>query len=191
MRFSILLAAALTTGCASLSTITAPGRDALWRQAHHAMREDSTHIAIASFQRLASEYPRTTEGREAHFFLGTLHLEPDAPTFDPGRAVHHLEVYLASDTARGRIQRRPEARTLRNLAHEATLPCEQRTGPLRCEPAVVVRTRTTPGDTVTVVTGDASEAARLRREIAARDATIRQLREELRRVRDTLAPRPE
>lgn len=182
--------AALLGGCATLSTVTSPSREGLWRQAHHAMREDSVRLAIAGFERLAAEFPGTTQGREARFYLGTLYLEPREGTFDAGRALQNLDVYVATDSARNRPIRRPEARTLRALAREATLPCEQRTGPLRCDPAVVVRTRTSPGDTVVVRTGDAAELARLRQQVAERDATIRGLREELQRIRNTLAPRP-
>jgi hypothetical protein len=190
MRLSIVLLAALTTGCASAAVIASPGRDALWRQAHHAMRSDSVAVALAAFQRLAEEHPTTMEGHEASYFLGALRLEPGLPTFDPERAVQHLDRYIAADSAAGRIPRRPEARTLRTLAHQASLPCERRTGAFRCDPAVVVRTRVTGGDTVVVASGDAAEIARLRSQVAARDATIRQLREELQRIRDTLAPRP-
>lgn len=193
MRLPIVLAAALLAGgCATLSTVASPGRDQLWRQAHHAMRQDSVRVALAAFQRLAEEHPDTREGREARFYLGTLFLEPVEGTFDPARALQNLEMYVAQDSVRNDPIRRPEARTFRALAREATLPCEQRTGALRCDPAVVVRTRTTPGDTVVVRSGagDAAEIARLRREVQERDATIRQLREELQRIRNTLAPRP-
>jgi hypothetical protein len=191
MRLSSAAAlAALLGGCATLSTVTSPAREGLWRQAHHAMREDSVRLAIAGFERVAAEYPETSQGREARFHLGTLYLEPRADTFDPAKALRNLDVYVATDSARNHPIRRPEARTLRQLAREATLPCEQRTGPLRCDPAVVVRTRTTAGDTVVVRNGDGAEVARLRQQVAERDATIRSLREELQRIRNTLAPRP-
>jgi hypothetical protein len=192
LLYTVVLLASLG-GCATLAAVSAPERDGLWRQAHHAMRQDSVRIAIAAFERLASEYPATTEGREARFHLGTLYLEPDGGAFDAERALHNLEAYVAADSLQNRVPRRPEARTLRTLAREATLPCEQRTGPLRCDPEVVVRTRTTPGDTVVVrtpVADQSAEVARLRQTVAERDATIRQLREELQRIRNTLAPRP-
>ncbi len=100
-------------------------------------------------------------------------------------------MYLASDTARGRVTRRPEAETLLGLSRQLALPCEQRTASLRCDPQVAAR----PGgsDTVVVRQGsdNSAEVSRLRREIAERDATIRELREELQRIRNTLAPRPE
>jgi hypothetical protein len=165
----------------------APGRDLLWRQAHQAMHQDSSRIALAAFQRLAAEHPGTLEGTEARFYLGTLYLDPR--NFDATRAVEHLEMYLAADTMGGRPARRPEAVRLLLLSRNLVLPCEQRTGSLRCEPAVV--TRRTPGETVVVRDGDQSaEVARLRREVAERDGTIRELREELQRIRNTLAPRP-
>lgn len=192
MRLPTVLAAALlAAGCATASAANAPGRDALWRQAHHAMREDSVGIAIASFQRLAEAHPTSREGKEARFYLGALFLEPATATFDPQRALQHLEAYVATDSVeRGsRPIRRPEARTLRMLAREATLPCDERTGALRCDPGVVVRTRVVEGDTVVVRSGDAAEVARLRRVVGERDATIRSLREELQRIRNTLAPR--
>ncbi len=187
--YSAAALVALLGGCATLSTVTSPSREGLWRQAHHAMRQDSVRIALAAFERLAAEFPETTEGREARFHLGALYLEPREATFDASRALQNLELYTATDSARNRPIRRPEARTLRALALEASRPCEERTGALRCDPAVVVRTRTSPGDTVVVRTGDA-DVARLRREVAERDATIRGLREELQRIRNTLAPRP-
>jgi hypothetical protein len=190
---AIALATALLGGCATLAPLTAPTRDALWRQAHHAMRADSFRIAVEGFQRLADEFPGTTEGHEARFHLGSLHLDPRNPGFDPAAARRDLDLYLEADTVGGRRIRRPEAKAMRALAHEATLPCEERTGPLRCDPAVVVRTRTAPGDTVVVRTpaaDQAAEIARLRAQVAERDATIRQLREELQRIRNTLAPRP-
>jgi hypothetical protein len=165
-------------------------RDDLWRQGHAAMQRDSFRVAMAAFQRLAAEHPRTNQGREAHFYLGTLYLEPANPAYDAGMATQNLEQYLALDTSNGRITRRPEAETLLGLSRQLALPCEQRTGSLRCEPQVVARADTTvvvrPGG------GDNSaEVSRLRREIAERDATIRELREELQRIRNTLAPRPE
>ena len=187
---SVLALAAVVGGCATLAPLTSPTRDGLWRQAHHAMRQDSIRVAIAAFERLANEYPNTSEGRDARFHLGTLYLAPAEGTFDPARSVDNLDRFIDTDTVDGRVPRRPEARTLRALAHEATLPCEQRTGPLRCDPAVVVETRVTGGDTVVVRTGDAAEVARLRQQVAERDATIRQLRDELQRIRNTLAPRP-
>jgi hypothetical protein len=171
----------------------AASRDQLWRQGHAAMQADSFRIAMAAFQRLAAEHPRDNEGREARFFLGTLYLEPANPAFDAALATQNLEMYLAADTAGGRATRRPEAETLLGLSRQLSVPCEQRTGDLRCDPDVVVRTRPGGADTVVVRQGSdqSAEVSRLRRELNERDATIRQLREELQRIRNTLAPRPE
>ncbi|HEX6908750.1 MAG TPA: hypothetical protein VF142_00065, partial [Longimicrobium sp.] len=170
----------------------AASRDQLWRQGHAAMQADSFRIAMAAFQRLAAEHPRDDQGREARFYLGTLYLEPANPAYDAALAAQNLELYLAADSAGRRGTRRPEAGTLLALSRQLALPCEQRTGDLRCDPGVVVR----PGGTDTTVvvrqgTDQSAEVARLRREVNERDATIRQLREELQRIRNTLAPRPD
>jgi hypothetical protein len=192
---SMLLLTALLSACAVFGPQNlgpdAARRDDLWRQGHAAMQRDSFRVAMAAFQRLAAEHPRTEQGREARFYLGTLYLEPANAAYDAGLAAQNLEMYLAADTARGRVTRRPEAETLLGLSRQLALPCEQRTGTLRCDPQVVAR----PGDTTVVVrpggSDQSAEVGRLRRELAARDATIRELREELQRIRNTLAPRPE
>lgn len=190
-----LFLAALLSGCAVFAPQNlgpdAARRDDLWRQGHAAMQRDSFRVAMAAFQRLAAEHPRTNEGREAAFYLGTLYLEPSNPAYDAALASQNLEQYLALDTSGGRITRRPEAETLLGLARQLAVPCEQRTGSLRCGPAVAVR----PDTTVVVRPGgggdQSAEVGRLRRELAERDATIRELREELQRIRNTLAPRPD
>lgn len=191
-----LLFAALLSACSVFAPENlgpgAASRDQLWRQGHAAMRADSFRIAMAAFQRLAAEHPGDDEGREARFYLATLYLEPANPEYDPALAVQNLELYLASDAAGGRGTRRPEAETLLGLSRQLALPCEQRTGDLRCDPEVILRTRPAGSDTVVVRQGNdqSAEVARLRRELNERDATIRQLREELQRIRNTLAPRP-
>jgi hypothetical protein len=170
----------------------AASRDQLWRQGHAAMQADSFRIAMAAFQRLAAEHPGDTEGREARFYLGTLYLEPTNPAYDAEMASQNLEMYVASETAGGRVTRRPEAEMLLSLSRQLALPCEQRAGDLRCDPEVILRTRPAGSDTVVVRQGSdqSAEVSRLRRELNERDATIRQLREELQRIRNTLAPRP-
>jgi hypothetical protein len=193
--FAILFAV-LLSGC----SVFAPGnlgpgaanRDQLWRQGHAALHADSFRVAMAAFQRLAAEHPRDAQGREARFYLGTLYLDPANPAYDAAQAEQNFALYLATDTAGGRVTRRPEAETLLALARQMVLPCEQRTGSLRCDPDVIVRTRPAGSDTVVVRQGtdQSAEVARLRRELGERDATIRQLREELQRIRNTLAPRP-
>ena len=192
-----LILAALLAGCSVLAPENlgpgAAGRDFLWRRGHAAMQADSFRVAMAAFQQLAAEHPRSEQGREARFYLGTLFLEPANPEYDAELAAQNLDLYLAADTAGGRLTRRPEAQSLAALARQLALPCEQRTGDLRCDPDVIVRTRPAGSDTVVVRQGtdQSAEVARLRREVNERDATIRQLREELQRIRNTLAPRPE
>ena len=192
--FAILFVAALLSACSVFAPENlgpgAASRDQLWRQGHAATHADSFRVAIAAFQRLVAEHPRDEKGRESRFYLGTLYLDPDNPAYDPNQAAQNLEMYLAADTAGGRVTRRPEAETLLALARQLVLPCEQRTGGLRCEPDVVARPA--GADTVVVRQGSdqSGEVTRLRREVAERDATIRQLREELQRIRNTLAPRP-
>lgn len=193
--FAILFAALLSACSVFAPSNLGPGaasRDQLWRQGHAALHADSFRVAMAAFQRLAAEHPRDSQGREARFYLGTLYLDPDNPAYDAAQAEQNFALYLATDTAGGRVTRRPEAETLLALSRQMVLPCEQRTGALRCDPDVVVRTRPGGADTVVVRQGSdqSAEVARLRREVGERDATIRQLREELQRIRNTLAPRP-
>jgi hypothetical protein len=190
-----LFLAALLSACAVFAPENlgpdAARRDGLWRQGHAAMQRDSFRVAMAAFQRLSSEHPRSDFGREALFYLGTLYLEPANPAYDAGLATQNLEMYLTADTQGGRVTRRPEAKTLLGLSRQLALPCEQRTGALRCDPQVI--TRPSGSDTVVVRQGSdqSAEVARLRRELNERDATIRELREELQRIRNTLAPRPD
>ena len=191
-----IILAALLSACSVFAPENlgpdAARRDDLWRQGHAAMQRDSFRVAMAAFQRLAADHPRTQEGREARFYLGTLYLEPTNAAYDAGLATQNLEMYLTGDTQGGRVTRRPEAETLLGLSRQLALPCEQRTPPLRCDPLVIARSDTT----VVVRPGgggndQSAEVSRLRREVAARDETIRELREELQRIRNTLAPRPE
>ena len=184
--FSVLLLGA----CATLRGGAPDGghRMRLWEQAHAAYAQDSFRVAAAAFQRLANEHPRTTEGHEARFYLGVLSLEPRSAV-DLTLARQQLQLYLAHDTAqslRGYHER--EAGSLLRLVTELQRPCETRVGNVACDPRVVTRTVTDPAP---AANGDASapEAARLRREVAERDQTIRDLREELQRIRNTLAPR--
>ncbi len=58
-----LLLAALLSACAVFAPQNlgpdAARRDDLWRQGHAAMQRDSFRVAMAAFQRLAAEHPRT------------------------------------------------------------------------------------------------------------------------------------
>jgi len=161
------------------------GRSQLWVQAFDAYSRDSVRVAQALFQRLAADYPRTHEGHEARYFLGVLSLDPRA-TADVRAAEQHLSVYLADDsvhTLKGTYRR--EATSLLGLVRQLRAPCDQRTAGLGCDTTVVSRTVTQPsGDA-----GSAAEAARWRRMYVERGDTIRDLRTELERIRNTLAPR--
>ena len=164
----------------------------LWEQAHAAFSADSFRVAEALFQRLAMEHPRTFEGHEARFYLGVLNLEP-RNRVELAAAIEHLNIYLTEDSLRnlGGYHDR-EGESLRQLARELLRPCAQRAGgDLACPVAPVdTVTRTVPGAPAEPVGGaSAAEVARLRREIAARDQQIRELREELQRIRNTLGPR--
>ena len=186
--FSVLLLGA----CATLrgGTPDAGHRARLWEQAHAAYAQDSFRVAAAAFQRLANEHPRTTEGHEARFYLGVLSLEPRS-SVDLTLARQQLQMYLADDTAQSlRGYHGREAGSLLRLVTELQRPCETRVAAVACEPRVVTRTVTEPA---VGGSGDSSaataEAARLRREVGERDQTIKELRDELQRIRNTLAPR--
>ncbi|HEX5726626.1 MAG TPA: hypothetical protein VFX98_14215 [Longimicrobiaceae bacterium] len=179
---------ALAPGCTTLRGVVGGGdgeRMELWEQAHDAYARDSFRVAAAAFQRLAAEFPRTHEGHEARFYLAALSLEPRSGV-NLDQADQHLTVYLAEDDARSlRGYHGREGETLLQLVRQLRAPCDQRVPGLGC----LVQT-VTERDTVTqrAPAGDGAEAARLRRELAERDRTIRELRDELQRIRNTLAP---
>ena len=189
---SVLFAVLLLPACATLRGGAAQngGRTRLWEQAQAAYAQDSFRVAAASFQRLASEHPRTYEGHEARFYLGVLSLEPRS-NVDLTVARQQLQMYVAEDTVlatRGYHGR--EAGSLLRLVTELQRPCEARAAGVACDTRVVTRTVTEPSAPSSAPDGvSLAEAARLRREINERDQTIRELREELQRIRNTLAPR--
>jgi hypothetical protein len=177
-----LLGACATLGGGSRRDDAA--RTALWNQAFDAYSRDSLRVSQALFQRLASEFPRTHEGHEARYYLGVISLDPRG-NLDLRGADEQLTVYLADDSVQALhgIHRR-EAGTLQRLARQLRDPCAARAGGTGCDTATVVRTVTAPP-----TDAGSAEAARLRRQLAERDATIRELRAELERIRNTLAPR--
>jgi hypothetical protein len=183
----------LLPACATLRAAESGGeRTRLWQQAHNAYARDSLRAAAAAFGQLASRFPRTHEGHEARFYLGALSLDPRSPV-ELNTARQLLQQYVADDTARVvRGYHGREAGTLLRLVTELQRGCESRAPGLGCDTRVV--TRATPAEPAPSSSPEPSaaataEAARLRREVAERDATIRELREELQRIRNTLAPR--
>ncbi len=189
----LLLLLTLLSACATLGLGSRRGeertRTRLWEQAHAAVAQDSLRVAKAIFQRLVVEHPRTYEGHESRFYLGVLSLDPRSGV-DLGAARQNLSLYLAEDslhTPRGHRTR--DAASLYALTTELLKPCGGRDAGLPCpvDTRVVVR----EGEPAPPPGEATAELARLRREIAERDARIRELNEELQRIRNTLAPRPD
>lgn len=192
-RIVALLMLALLAACAHLRGTDAQARQRteLWTDAHLAFHAEDFRGARATFQRLADEYPHTDEGREALFYLATLSLDPRNPEWNPEPAVPLLRDYLALDTARAVIHRRPEATTLLRLADQLVLPAvEPRpvpgagAAPAQEVPRAVARPPTTP-----VERQLQAEVDSLRRQLVEREDTILRYREELDRIRRVLSPR--
>jgi hypothetical protein len=187
-----LLLIFLTTlpACATVNRAVGRGgehaRAQLWEQAHLAVSGDSVRVAKALFQRLVVEHPRTYEGHESLFYLGVLSLDPRGGV-DIGAARQNLSLYLAEPPGRMRGYHYREAASVYALTTELLKPCGARVAGLPCpvDTRVVVR----EGETAPPPADASAELARLRREVAERDARIRELNEELQRIRNTLAPR--
>jgi hypothetical protein len=192
----LLLALPLLAACATLHGGARQQADAqrarLWEQAFDAYSHDSLRVAQALYQRLAAEYPRTHEGHEARYFLGFLNSDPrTGPNLHA--AEQHLAIYLADDSARSlRGGYRREATSLLMLVRAMQSPCDQRPAGLQCmrvrDTVAVSAASESPG-AAGASAASAAELARLRRGFAERGDTIRDLRAELERIRNTLAPR--
>ena len=187
----LLLCLPLLAACATLgggrNGADAGARQRMWLQAFDAYSHDSVRVAKALFQRLAAEHPRTHEGHESRYFMGLLTLDPRGGA-DPRAAEEHLRIYLADDSAQSlRGGYRREATSLLGLAQQLRSPCGTRAPSLGCDTTVVSRTVTVPGEAP--AGPSAAEVARLRRMYSERGDTIRDLRAELERIRNTLAPR--
>jgi hypothetical protein len=186
-RITWLLALVLLSGCAHLGISDPDGnpRD-LWNQAHQALLVEDFERASTLFARLADEYPMAREGRESRFYLGAIRLDPRNRAWDPAPAERQLRLYLAADSPEDvRVHRRPEAEVLLQLASQLNMPAEQRVPGLQPETRVV----RVPQRVVVPARESRALAAQvesLRRELEARDAQIRQQREELERIRKTL-----
>jgi hypothetical protein len=194
LRPLLLLVLPLLAACATLRGGGGNGdvdaqRSRLWAQAFDAYSRDSLRVAQALFQRLAAEYPRTHEGHEARYFLGFLSSDPrSGPNLHA--AEQHLSIYLADDSARAlRGGYRREATSLLMLVHAMQSPCDQRPAGLQCMRVRDTVAVSAPSESPGAPAASAAELARLRRGFSERGDTIRDLRAELERIRNTLAPR--
>ncbi|MDP9348637.1 MAG: hypothetical protein M3P24_05790, partial [Gemmatimonadota bacterium] len=167
-------------------------RERLWGAAHAALSAEDFRAADTLFARFSERFPETPEGRDALFYLGALRMDPRNPAWSSRIAAEWLRQYLARGDTAGetRVHRRPEATTLLELANQLNMPAENRIAALKPDTVVTTRTRTVPRRVAPIEESHAlsGEVERLRREIAERDETIRNQREELNRIRRTLAP---
>jgi hypothetical protein len=194
-RTLLLLLVSVLAGCAHLRPDPrVEAREDAWREAHFAFYRGDYPRATAEFEALATAHPETGEGREALFFLAVLSLDPRNPAWNPQPAAERLRRYLQllDSVAPSRSFPRPEARTLLELADQLNLPPQDRVAGLQADTRVV-QVPTTRVERVVVPAAEsralAAEVERLRREMEARDTVIRRQREELERIRSTLAPR--
>lgn len=187
------LALLLLAGCATFGQGDSMEmeREETWTLAHQALAVEDFDRAAALFGRLATSHADSGEGREAVFYLGAIKLDPRNPDWDPRPAEEHLRHYLAADSVVGRMiaGRQPEARTLLELAAQLNMPPSERVPGLQPETRIV---QAAPRRVVVPAAESralAAEVARLRREVAARDATIQTQRDEIERIRKTLTGR--
>jgi hypothetical protein len=163
----------------------ADARFTLWDEAHNSLSVAAFARADSLFTLLAREYPESDAGRESLFYLGALRLDPRNPDWDPQPAEMRLRRYLAADsTPSSRIHRRPEAEILVEVAHQLNLPPDERISGLQPEEKVVK----VPQRIVSYKQSEAQagEISDLRQQVAARDAQIKKLQDELERIRKTL-----
>lgn len=179
----------LLGACAHLGIRTQEDRTrfVLWDQGHRALDAGEFKRADSLFTALATNYPQTDEGREAIFYLGAIRLDPLNPEWDPQPAEARLRRYLASDSiSKTKVHRRPEAEILVQIAHQLNLPPAERISGLQPEEktkVVQVPQRIVP---YKQSEAQASEIADLRQQVAARDAQVKRLQDELDRIRKTL-----
>lgn len=188
-----LFLAATLAACAhrvGAGSADARERAQLWHDAHIALYQEDFPRAEALFRQLAVEHPETTDGREALFYVGGIHLDPRNPEWNTERAETVLRQYLLQDTVGTLINRRPEATTLFELARQLNLPPEARVSGLQPgRPAPDDDDPPRPATPATQLSDLQEENERLRGELAQRDDQVRRQREELERIRRALAPR--
>ena len=187
-RFGWILTFLVASGCASAGARAerqaAEARLELWRQAQEAVAAGQFGRADTLYGTLIREHPSSQQGREALFYLGAVRLDPRNPNWSSALAQTSLELYLAPDSTGEVSARRPEARTLFELARQLNLPPENRVSGLQTEPRVVERRVVVPARESASLQ---AEVTRLREQIATKDATIKRQEEELDRIRRTLA----
>ena len=194
-RGLVLLLALFLAACATLAPGSG-GREGkrLWTAAHLALRAENFRAADSLFSRLATAHPRSEEGHEALFFLGEMRMDPRNPGWNSRLAAEYLRRYLArgDSSPRAEIHRQPEANTFLELANQLNLPAGQRIGALQPGTTRVEVPQQAPVPQRVVPSEEAAalraEIERLRGELEARDETIRRQRDELNRIRNTLAP---
>jgi len=187
-RLGLTLACLLLVACASARAERreASMRAELWRQAYVAMNGRQYARADTLFGTLIRDYGDSQTGRESLFYLGALRLDPRNPNWSSELAETSLELYLRADSA-GRMEwRRPEARTLYELARQLNLPTEARVPGLQAETRVVEVERrvVVPAREATTLQ---AEVTRLREQLALREQQIKRQEEELDRIRKTLS----
>lgn len=166
-RPALFVALLLTAGCAHVPPVDRG--DGPLDLARAALHGGEFVTADQMLSRLAAESPPSAVGHEAQFLLGLLHLDPRNPGWNPTEAEHVLGRYLDFPVG----ERRTEAVVLYALARRLATP----------QPLLP-----STGSAEAPVVFDPGEAGRLRSELEARDRELAKLREELERIRRTLAP---
>jgi hypothetical protein len=186
-RLLLVLVSLAVTACAHLPNRqerdAAQLRVQLWNEAHVALYDEAFERADSIFALLSDTFPTNDEGREARFYIGTLHLDPRNPESNSERAETALHRYLLQDTVGGVIHRRPEATTLLAIAREINRAVAAEIPPAANE-AEAEPVRAAPS-----IRELQEDNARLRRELLQRDEQLRRQRDELDRIRRALAPR--
>lgn len=181
----------LVVGCASAGASAARrnevARTTLWRDAHEALNTLQFARADTLFGTLIRDYGGTETGRESLFYVAAVRLDPRNPSWSSELAESALELYLAADTGAVGQMRRPEARTMYEIARQLNLPTESRVPGLQAETRVVTQRVVVPAREASSLQ---AEVSRLREQVNARDNQIKRQEEELDRIRKTLsAPR--
>ena len=153
----------------------------MWEEAHGYFATYDFERADSVFTLLSENYPDTDEGRESRFYLGALLIDPRNPQWDAEESAEWLRQYIEADSEGTKIHRAPEASTLAKLVEQFNIPVDERIAAFQYEPQtrVVIRSEQAASE-------PPAEVDELRQQILARDAEIRQLRDELERIRRTL-----